>query len=147
MRRWSSACADETRALGEALAAELAPDGILLLSGDLGVGKTVLVQGLAQGLGLDPNAVQSPSYILISRHDAGPQPLVHIDLYRLEPDETYALGLEEELAAPGVKVVEWAERMPVPVPAALRLLIQRTGRGEEREILEVETSSIRVEED
>lgn len=147
MRRWSSAGADETRAVGEALAAELEPDGILLLSGDLGVGKTVLVQGLARGLGIDPRTVQSPSYTLISRYDQGTRSLVHIDLYRLEPDETFAIGLEEELAGGGVKVVEWAERIPIPVPGALRLSIRRTGRGEEREILEGQPSSIQPEED
>lgn len=138
MRRWSSGGAEETRALGARLAAELEPDGILLLSGDLGVGKTVLVQGLAQGLGVDPKAVQSPSYTLISRYEAGGRTLVHIDLYRLEPGETYALGLEEELAGPGVKAVEWAERIPIPLPSALRLTLRRTGRGEEREIVETE---------
>lgn len=136
MRSWSSSDADQTRALGASLAAELAPDGILLLSGDLGVGKTVLVQGLAEGLGVDPKRVQSPSYTLISRYEAGERSLVHIDLYRLEPHETYALGLEEELAAPGVKAVEWAERIPVPVPSALRLTLRLTGRGDEREIVE-----------
>ncbi len=136
MRVWSTNDAEQTRALGASLAAELAPDGILLLSGDLGVGKTVLVQGLAEGLGVDPKRVQSPSYTLISRYEAGERSLVHIDLYRLEPHETYALGLEEELAAPGVKAVEWAERIPVPVPSALRLTLRLTGRGDEREIVE-----------
>ncbi len=136
MRVWSTSDAEQTRALGASLAAELAPDGILLLSGDLGVGKTVLVQGLAEGLGVDPKRVQSPSYTLISRYEAGERSLVHIDLYRLEPHETYALGLEEELAAPGVKAVEWAERIPVPVPSALRLTLRLTGRGDEREIVE-----------
>ncbi len=137
MRCWSTRGADQTRALGAALAAELEPDGVLLLSGDLGSGKTVLVQGLAEGLGMDPKAVQSPSYTLIARYEAGGRRLVHIDLYRLEPEETHALGLEEELAGPGVKAVEWAERIPVPLPSALRLTIRRTGRDEEREIVEV----------
>ncbi len=147
MRRWSTRGAEETRALGEELARELTPDGILLLSGDLGVGKTVLVQGVARGLGIDPRAVQSPSYTLIARYESGSPPLVHIDLYRLEPEETYALGLEEELAGPGVKVVEWAERIPMPVPSALHLSIRRTDRSDEREILEAGPSSISDEED
>lgn len=149
MRRWSSSGVEATLALGEELARELEPDGVLLLHGDLGSGKTVLVQGLARGLGIDPRSVQSPSYTLISRYDTGARTLVHVDLYRLTPEETFALGLEEELAGPGVKAVEWAERIPVPVPGALRLTIRRSGRGDEREILETGSdlpSSIRGEE-
>ena len=150
MRCWSSRGVDETRALGEELARELAPDGILLLYGDLGTGKTVLAQGVALGLGIDPLTVQSPSYTLISRYEGEAGTLVHVDLYRLAPEETYSLGLEEELAGPGVKVVEWAERIPVPVPGALRLRIRRSGWDEVREIEETESglpSSIRGEED
>ena len=60
MRRWISHSEDETREVGRQLAAELAPDGVLLVEGDLGVGKTVLAQGLAAGLGIDPTEVQSP---------------------------------------------------------------------------------------
>lgn len=144
MRRWVSRSEEETRELGVALAAELAPDGVLLLSGDLGTGKTVLAQGVAAGLGVDPREVLSPSFTLIREHSAargagegkGAVRLVHVDLYRLEPGETAALGLDEELAAPGVKVVEWAERLPAPPPGARRLSIRRTGRPDEREISE-----------
>ena len=144
MRRWTSHSAAETRELGGRLAGELAPNGVLLLSGDLGVGKTVLVQGVAAGLGLDPKQVQSPSYTLMIRHDAGSVRLTHIDLYRLEPEETYALGLEEELAAEGVKVVEWAERLPAMPPGAIQLRISRTSQADEREIVELDTEQYPV---
>ena len=136
MRRWTSHSAAETRELGGRLAAELVPNGVLLLRGDLGVGKTVLVQGVAAGLGLDSKQVQSPSYTLMVRHDAGTVRLTHIDLYRLEPEDTYAVGIEEELASEGVKVVEWAERLPATPPGAIELTMKRTGRAGEREILE-----------
>ena len=123
-----------TRALGRELAAELAPDGVLLLSGDLGAGKTVLTQGLAEGLGIDPREVQSPTFTLIREHEGPGGRLVHVDLYRLEPGETGALGIEELLAGPGVKVVEWAERLPFEVPGAtwLRLLRAADGRDIQR---------------
>jgi tRNA threonylcarbamoyladenosine biosynthesis protein TsaE len=125
----------ETRALGRELAAELAPDGVLLLSGDLGTGKTVLTQGLAGGLGIDPREVQSPTFTLIREHEGPGGRLVHVDLYRLEPGETGALGIEELLAGPGVKVVEWAERLPFEVPFATWLrLLRVSGGGEGREI-------------
>lgn len=123
-----------TRAVGKELAAELAPDGVLLLSGDLGAGKTVLTQGLAEGLGIDPREVQSPTFTLIREHEGPGGRLVHVDLYRLEPGETGALGIEELLAGPGVKVVEWAERLPFEVPGAtwLRLLRAAEGRDIQR---------------
>lgn len=115
----------ETRALGRELAGELAPDGVLLLSGELGSGKTVLAQGVAEGLGIDPREVQSPTFNLIREHRAPAGLLIHVDLYRLDPLETAALGLEELLAGPGVKIVEWAERLPFELPGARWLRLTR----------------------
>ena len=130
MRSWITHSEAETRALGAVLARELAPDGVLLLSGDLGAGKTVLAQGIAEGLGIDPDEVQSPTFSLIREHrGTGGGRLVHADLYRLDPEETAALGLEELLAGPGVKVVEWAERLPFPVPGATALRLARRPAG------------------
>jgi tRNA threonylcarbamoyladenosine biosynthesis protein TsaE len=129
---------EETRRLGHDLARRLAPDGILLLSGDLGAGKTVLSQGLAEGLGIDPAEVQSPTFTLIREHRRGGEErpsFYHLDLYRLEPHQVEALGVEELLAGPGVKAIEWAERLPFPVQAAVRLTMRRQGE-DEREILE-----------
>lgn len=139
--RWLSANEQETRTLGRQLAAELLPDGILLLSGDLGAGKTVLAQGVAEGLGIDAGEVQSPTFTLIREHRGSRGRLVHVDLYRLDPDEVGALGLEELLAGPGVKVVEWAERLPFPVPGAREMrLTRREGEGG-REIVETTSYS------
>lgn len=125
MRTWLTRNEGETLALGAELAAELAPDGLLLLSGDLGTGKTVLARGLGGALGISPAEVQSPTYTLIREHQGSRGSLVHIDLYRLEPEEVGRLGLEELLAGPGIKVVEWAERLPFPVVGALRLRLER----------------------
>ena len=131
LRRWRTRTEEETRALGRELVRELAPDGVLLLSGELGSGKTVLARGIGEGLGIDPREVQSPTYTLIREHAGG---FIHVDLYRLSPEETAALGLEELLAGPGIKVVEWAERLAFGVPGALRLVFERQGEG--REIVE-----------
>jgi len=133
MRRWRTGSPAETRQLGEELLAELLPEGTLLLLGDLAAGKTVLAQGVAAGLGIDPEEVQSPTYTIVREHRGPRGRLLHLDLYRLEPAEAAALGLEELLAAPAVKVVEWAERLPLRVPDALVLQLAR-GTGEEREI-------------
>lgn len=139
MRRWVTGTEAETMELGRKLAEELAPDGVLLLSGELGSGKTVLARGIGQALGIDPREVQSPTFTLIREHEGARGRLVHADLYRLDPEEVGALGLEELLAGPGVKVVEWAERLPFAMPGALALRLARLGE-EQREILESETT-------
>lgn len=145
MRYWETSSASETRALGERLVDELLPDGILLLSGSLGAGKTTLVQGLAAGLGLSPRQVQSPSYTLIREHQGSRGRLVHVDLYRLTPGETGALGLDEVLATPGVKAVEWPDRLPFPVPGSVHLRI-RPLTGDRRRVEEVESMAANADE-
>jgi tRNA threonylcarbamoyladenosine biosynthesis protein TsaE len=138
MRRWTTRNEAETRSVGLGLARELAPDGVLLLSGDMGTGKTVLARAIGEGLGVDPREVQSPTFNLIREHRGERGTLIHVDLYRLEPEEAAALGLEELLAGPGVKVVEWAEVLPFPVPGALALRLARLEGEGEREIVETE---------
>jgi len=138
MRRWVTRTEEETLALGRELGRELAPDGVLLLSGDLGAGKTVLARGIGEALGLGSREVQSPTFTLIREHQGSGGRLVHVDLYRLDPGETAALGLEELLAGPGVKVVEWAERLPFRVPGARVLHLARVAEGEGREIVEAD---------
>jgi tRNA threonylcarbamoyladenosine biosynthesis protein TsaE len=127
--------ADEASTIqfGASLADRLRPHGVLLLSGDLGAGKTVLTRGLAAALGVPPGDVQSPTFTLVREHlGADGRPLlVHVDLYRLDPAEALELGLEEILGGPGVKVVEWAERLPFPVAGALHLELTRCAAGRE----------------
>jgi len=130
--------------MGRALARELAPDGVLLLSGELGSGKTVLARGIGEGLGIDAREVQSPTFTIIREHEGSGGRLVHVDLYRLAPEDTAGLGLDELLAGPGVKVVEWAERLPFAVPGARWLRLRRLASdegdegegGQQREIAE-----------
>ena len=142
MKRWTTESEEQTRALGASLGGRLAPDGVLLLAGDLGAGKTVLTQGVATGLGIDPREVVSPSFTLIREHEGAAGILVHIDLYRLEADDVSSLALDELLAGPGIKVVEWAERLPFAVPDAMCLELRRTGREDQREIFEIDCGSI-----
>ena len=125
-----------TRDYGRRLAAELLPDGVLLLCGEMGAGKTVLAQGIAEGLGLDSSRVQSPTFTLVHEYRGGAVSMIHVDLFRLDPNEVAALGLEETLAQPAVKVVEWAERLPFAVPGARMLVLRRrVGGGREAEEL------------
>jgi tRNA threonylcarbamoyladenosine biosynthesis protein TsaE len=98
---------EETRAIGRCLARVLHPGDVVGLEGDLGTGKTVLVQGLADGLGVTAR-VHSPTFVLHHRYP-GPIPLEHYDLYRLGALEWRDTGLDEP--APGsITVIEWAER-------------------------------------
>ncbi|MCB1008303.1 MAG: tRNA (adenosine(37)-N6)-threonylcarbamoyltransferase complex ATPase subunit type 1 TsaE [Acidobacteria bacterium] len=137
MRVWHSESEAATREIGRRLAEELLPDRALLLTGDLGAGKTVLVAGLAEGLGIAAGEIQSPTFTLMREHVGRGHRLLHFDLYRLEPEDVEAAGFEEALLGPGVKAVEWAERLPFDVPDALRLrLIQRDGRRELVEIVD-----------
>ena len=111
-RRWVCRDESETREVGYSLAAELEPRGVLLLHGDLGCGKTVLVRGLAKALGIPREAVQSPTFTLVRELEGAQGRLLHLDLYRLEAEEAEALGLDELLAEEAIKAIEWAERMP-----------------------------------
>lgn len=110
--RWevTTRSVEETRRLARPFG-EAAPAGALLcLHGELGAGKTVFVQGLAEGLGFT-DYVTSPSFVLIQQYP-GRLMLHHADLYRLDTSAVRELGLEEILDAGEVVAVEWAERMP-----------------------------------
>ena len=123
----------ETARIGRHLADGLVPGSIVLLFGDLGAGKTSLVRGLAEGLGVDPDEVSSPTFTLIREYRGGRLPLLHVDLYRLhDPREIEELGLEE-LGTDAATAIEWAERLPRPVAGALEVRIQH-GNGDQRQI-------------
>ena len=132
MSRHTSASEAETARLGRDLAVRLPPDPVILLFGDLGAGKTVFVRGLAEGLGIDPEAVSSPTFTLIQEY-RGRVTLYHVDLYRLEPKEVDDLGLEELGERGAVVVIEWANRLPRPPHGAIRVRITDAG-GDRRAI-------------
>ena len=107
--------AEETRIVGASLAAMLLPGDVLSLSGDLGAGKTVFVQGLAGALGVE-HRVTSPSFTLIHQY-RGRYPLVHLDVYRLDSfQEVLDLGFEEFLDSTSIVVVEWGEAIAPLLP-------------------------------
>lgn len=125
---------DDTRAAGESLALSLRSGDTVLLTGDLGMGKTVFARGIAAGLGVPPGQVRSPSFTLVNLY-RGRLPVHHIDLYRVERIEDMdELGLEEILGGDGVAIVEWAERLGPYRPAgAVEVHIVDRG-GADREI-------------
>lgn len=103
-----------TSRLGQRLGELLSSGCILLLEGDLGTGKTTLVQGLGAGLAISEN-IESPTFTLINEYHSGRIPLYHLDLYRLDPTEVEQLNLElywEGIEVPpGITAIEWAERL------------------------------------
>ncbi|MEO8678299.1 MAG: tRNA (adenosine(37)-N6)-threonylcarbamoyltransferase complex ATPase subunit type 1 TsaE [Vicinamibacterales bacterium] len=130
---------DDTRAFAARLAGTLVPGAVLLLSGDLGAGKTAFVRGLAEGLGIDPGEVTSPTFTLVHEYRGGRLPLIHVDLYRLDAADLDELGLDTDLAIEGVVAVEWSERLTRALPGALAIHI--ADRGDEARTIEVRTPS------
>jgi tRNA threonylcarbamoyladenosine biosynthesis protein TsaE len=123
---------EETVDAGRRLAASLGPGAVVLLSGDLGAGKTAFVRGIAGGLGVDPNEVSSPTFTLVQEYRGGRLTLYHVDLYRLQATEVDDLGLEEITEA-GVTAIEWPDRLPRAFPDAVAVHIEQ-GDGSMRRI-------------
>ena len=114
----------ETGQAGRRLAARLVAGDVVLLSGDLGAGKTAFVRGLAEGLAIDPDEVSSPTFTLVHEYRGGRLALYHVDLYRLDRAGVEDLGLEELGAADGVLAIEWPERLTHDMPGACRVTIE-----------------------
>ena len=105
-----------TRALGAELAKVLPVEATLALHGDLGVGKTTFVQGLAQGLGV-VGRVTSPTFAIFSVHQGSGRSLIHLDAYRLENErQIEALLLEDFLTGAYCLAVEWPEKIATWLP-------------------------------
>lgn len=135
-----SGSAEETEALGGRIAGRLAPGDVVVLSGDLGSGKTTLIRGACRALGVS-GPVTSPTFTIGQRYEGGRLPISHLDLYRLADleGEDPAL-LDDYLGADGVAFVEW------PQAGAARLgrptiEVRLEHAGEERRLIEVEWES------
>ena len=114
----------ETAAVASALAADLKPGAVLLVSGNLGAGKTAFVRGLAEGLGVDPGEVSSPTFTLVHEYRGGRLTLYHVDLYRLDRAATDDLGLDELGVADGVLAIEWPDRLTHALDGARHVSIE-----------------------
>jgi tRNA threonylcarbamoyladenosine biosynthesis protein TsaE len=124
---------EETQALGRLLGQAAAPGTLVLLTGELGAGKTCFSQGVAAGLGVR-DQVTSPTFLLAAEY-RGRLPLYHLDLYRIEsPEEAEGLDLDRFLGESGVTLVEWAERAPSLWPEERLTIVSRHMSEGEREL-------------
>lgn len=123
---------EETRAFGARLARLLVGGELIGLTGELGAGKTCLVRGIAEGLGVASRKVHSPSFTLVNEYSGARLPLYHIDLYRLAATDVDRMALREYLYGDGVCVVEWFDRLGEDAP---HLHVQLTFVGENERLL------------
>ncbi len=127
--------AEATQLLGIKLGQLLTAGSVLLLEGNLGSGKTTLVQGIGEGLGII-EAIVSPTFTLVNEYTQGRLPLYHLDLYRLQSEEIKQLNLESywnEWEYPlGIVAIEWAERLVSKPPAYLKLSL--TYENDQRQV-------------
>jgi tRNA threonylcarbamoyladenosine biosynthesis protein TsaE len=129
---WVTRSDEETRAVGEALGRRLGPGDVVCLQGVLGAGKTTLAQGIARGLGVE-DVVNSPTFTLVQEY-GGRHPVYHLDVYRLGgPEEAADLAIPEMIAAGGVLLIEWPERVAPLLPAD-RLEIRLQPEGDTRRL-------------
>ena len=102
-------CAEETFALGRSIGEKAKPGDIYLLSGSLGVGKTVFTQGVAAGLGIR-EPVSSPTFTIVQEYTDGRLPFYHFDVYRIDDvEEMEEIGYDDYFFGGGVCMIEWAE--------------------------------------
>lgn len=127
---------DEMTKWGEALGAGLTAPCVITLTGDLGAGKTTLVQAIARGYGVSA-AVTSPTFALVHEYRAAKSPVFHLDLYRLEgPHQLANIGWDDILASRAVVLIEWPDRAGAELPpAALEIILAHVaGKPELRSV-------------
>lgn len=114
---YQSSSVRQTETIAAQLAQSLNGGECIALNGELGAGKTQFVRGLVRGLGGNPRAVSSPTYVLLNIYDAGRLIVYHLDAYRAGGEEDFqAIGFAELLEQGGVVVVEWAARIQNLLP-------------------------------
>ena len=130
--------AEETTAVGAEIAARLNPPAVVMLIGDLGVGKTTMAKGIVAALGVAPaEDVLSPTFSLVHEYDGNPK-VYHLDLYRLDTvPEIETLGLEDLWEERAVVIVEWGEKFDRQLPGE-RLEVHMEYDGEDSRIIRLD---------
>lgn len=109
---------EETHALGKEIGASAEPGEVYTLTGDLGVGKTVFTQGIAEGLGIT-EPVSSPTFTIVQVYEGGRMPFYHFDVYRIgDIEEMDEIGYEDYFYGDGLCMIEWANLIEDILPEA-----------------------------
>lgn len=140
--QFTSRSAQETTQWGRDFATRLKAPALLLLTGELGTGKTTLTKGIVSGLGAaSEDDVTSPTFTLVHVYGPAEAPVFHGDLYRIESLHDFeTLGLEDIFAKPAVVILEWSEKFPLSLPwPTTRLRLEHLG-GDARRITILQTS-------
>jgi tRNA threonylcarbamoyladenosine biosynthesis protein TsaE len=132
----------ETKCLGKKIGKLLKAGNVVALVGNLGAGKTVIANGLCEGLGVKEDYITSPTYTIINQYD-GRIPVYHIDLYRLkDSSELYNLGWDEYIYGHGVCMIEWADRAAEMLSEEyLMINMEVTGRNKRKITLQAKGAS------
>lgn len=122
--------------LGSEWANKFPEDAILCFFGDLGAGKTTFIKGLMEGRGVDKSRVSSPTFVYMNIYE-GQKPAYHFDLYRLKGSEEFlSMGFDEYLFSPGLKCIEWSEKIADILPQdVIKITITHLAEGREIEVL------------
>ena len=127
----------DTRSLGARLAAEMEPDQVYALTGDLGAGKTTLAKAIARALGVT-ETLTSPTFTIVQEYETGRLPLFHFDVYRVnDEDELFEIGLEDYFHKGGVCLIEWADLIEDLLPEGTVTVNLRYGDREGERICSI----------
>ncbi|HXX19101.1 MAG TPA: tRNA (adenosine(37)-N6)-threonylcarbamoyltransferase complex ATPase subunit type 1 TsaE [Candidatus Acidoferrum sp.] len=142
-RVFTTHSAEETIQRGREIGASLKPPALILLSGELGAGKTTLTKGIASGLGAaSEEEVTSPTFTLVHKYDRGTR-VYHVDLYRIgDPHDFETLGLEDVFGEHAVVIVEWPEKLALRTDwPVLRIHLEHVAEDTRRITIEGPTES------
>jgi tRNA threonylcarbamoyladenosine biosynthesis protein TsaE len=142
----SSGSPEQTMAFGRQLGSHLRAGDVVLLFAPFGAGKTHLTKGIAAAFGVNPDDVNSPSFVLVNQYDAAPKgypvhgrvPIFHVDLYRIDtPEELPSVGLDDLISDRSLVIIEWAEHAGAWLPSE-HLAIRIDVAGERERVLHVQ---------
>ena len=127
----------DTYDFGSALGKNLAAGDVVLLTGDLGAGKSVVARGIAYAHGIT-GAMPSPTFVLMIPYE-GDTNVYHFDLYRMDdPDEFYQAGLQEYIGGDGIAVIEWPQMAELEPAGAVKVEVLRSERDDDERIIHID---------
>lgn len=140
--RFISNSEEDTKKLGKEIASKLEKGMILVLSGDLGSGKTKFTEGILSYFGLE-NEISSPTFTIVNEYDSDKMKIYHFDVYRIEDeDEFYAIGGDEYFEK-GVSIIEWGEKISSILPDTyIQVNFSRDDKDENTRIIDIEGKNI-----